>query len=776
MRSVRACLPVCILFFLILVSPLWADEISGSLSFAPSDLVIERQAGFDVIEMTGTDSLAEVGCPLLPCRSINVALPRGATIRSVTVTGADYVVIDGTHDLMPGTRPRRIGNRAQGDCFIKDPAVYAADRNYPGSEIEIVSEWELVGQRFATLRLFPVQYNPVNGQIRLATSMTWAVTFDHDQGAERKTYNFSEKVRDHYLTRLRQLAANPDAVTLPLGAGGGSRALLPGDYEYVVITPWSLYHAFDELVEYYTKIGIPAIVVPTEHIFFNYSGTSYPDMIRSFVIDAHATWGTVYVLLGGDTLQVDTASSTFSGVGTVPNDTYYGDYNGDFIVDVYVGRAAVRSSAEADLFVSKTLNYMVNPPAGFGGEVFQMGFDLDNQTDGEDLMVDIYNNYLPSWASYDREYDSESGGHKGDVIDYMNSGHGVTNHCDHCNSSILGVGTHHHGTSLSHTDAVSFQNGSRAGIFYTLGCLPGAFDYHSCWGEGLVNNPAGGAVAFIGNTRYGWYNPGTMDTYSAKYDKKFFEALWSQGHYRVGVTLAASKNNFYPTDNYLKYIFMELNVLGDPAMPVWTDEPGSLACSFDSTITTGPQSYTVNVKQNGANYSGASVCLWKGDEVYMSATTNSSGDADFNIDPTDDGTMYVTASDENAIPFLGSCAVTGGCTLDLSITCDLDSDHYQSGDTLHYDLEVTNNTGSTTSTAVWATITLPSGAVYPPSGGLSHGPWQISLAAYETKSGSLFQKIPRTAPLGLYEFNCFVGDDPGAVVDEMHEKFLVTIW
>jgi len=766
---------VCVLLFLCLISPAAAEEMTGTLGFAPSDLVIEGREGFDVIEMAGADSLAEVGCPLLPCWSINVALPDGATVRSAIVTGADYVGIDGTHDLMPGARPRRISNPAQGNSFVKDPVVYGADHYYPGGEIEIVSEWELVGQRFVTLRLFPVQYNPVSGKIRLATGMAWALTFDNNPAAERKIFNFSEKVRDHYMTRLRQLAINPEAVSLCTGDGGGSRALLPGDYEYVVITPWTLYRAFDDLVDYYTKMGIPAIVVPTEHIFFNYSGTSYPDAIRNFVIDAHSTWGTIYFLLGGDTLEVTPASSTFSGVGTVPNDTYYGDYNGDFVVDVYVGRATVRSSAEASVFLSKTLDYMTNPPSGFGGEVFQMGFDLDNQTDGEDLMVDIYNDYVPSWASYDREYDSESGGHKGDVINYMESGHGVTNHCDHCNSSILGVGTHNHGTRLSHTDAVSFQNGSRAGILYTLGCLPGAFDYYSCWGEGLVNNPNGGAVAFIGNTRYGWYNPGTMDTLSAKYDKKFFEALWSQGHYRIGTTLAASKNNYYPNNSYLKYIFMELNVLGDPAMPVWTDEPGSFSCSFDSTITTGPQTYTVNVKQNGSNYSGAMVCLWKGDEVYMSAASDSSGDADFNIDPTDDGTMFVTVSDKNAITFLGSCTVTGGCTLDLSITCDLDSDHYQSGDTIYYDLVVTNNTGSTRSTSVWATITLPTGTVYPSSGGLYHGPWQISLAAYETKSGGLSQKIPRTAPLGLYEFNCFVGDYPG-VVDEMNEKFLVTIW
>jgi len=760
---------------LCLVSPVVADELSGTFESAPSDLVISREAGFDVIGAKGAFVLSEAGCPLLPCWNINVALPDGAVPRSAFLAGADFVDVEGVYDLMPGTRPRRISNPMQGSAFVRDPAVYGADRYYPGRDIEIVSEWELVGQRFVTLRIFPVQYNPVRGKIRLAKKMTWKVGFDRNAGVERKLFNFSDRVRDHYMKRLRQLAVNPDDVTLPSGRNAGGRTLMSGNYEYVVITTQSLYQEFNDLVDYHTKTGIPAITVPVDHIRGNYPGSDLPEKIREFVIDAHSRWGSIYFLIGGDSLEIEPGRSSFSGVGTVPNDTYFGDYNGDFVVDVYVGRATVRNAAEVSTFLSKTIDYMTNPPSGFGDEVFQMGFDLDNQTDGEDLMVNIYNNWVPSWASYDREYDSESGGHKSDVINYMDSGHGVTNHCDHCNWSILGVGTHHHGTTMTHTNAATLQNGSRCGILYTLGCLPGAYDYYSCWGEALVGNPSGGAVAFIGNTRYGWYNPGTMDTLSAKYDKKFFEALWGQGHYRVGATLAASKNNYYPNSNYLKYIFMELNVIGDPALPVWTDEPGSFSCTHDSTITSGPQSYSVNVKQNGSNYNGAQVCLWKGDEVFANATSNGSGDAVFSIEPTDSGTMYITVTDQNMKPYLGSCSVTGGCTLDLSIECALDKTHYRGGETIHYDLWVTNNTASNVSTWVWVNLTLPGGAVYPSSGGLHHGPWQVSLAPQETKTGGLSQYIPITAPCGLFEFNAYVGNYPG-VVDETHEKVPIYHW
>lgn len=55
----------------------------------------------------------------------------------------------------------------------------------------------------------------------------------------------------------------------------------------------------------------------------------------------------------------------------------------------------------------------------------------------------------------------------------------------------------------------------------------------------------------MGNSRYGWYSPGSTNTYSMKYDRKFWKVLWqsSCNAYVAGETLGESKNDYYPSDS-----------------------------------------------------------------------------------------------------------------------------------------------------------------------------------------------------------------------------------
>ena len=48
-----------------------------------------------------------------------------------------------------------------------------------------------------------------------------------------------------------------------------------------------------------------------------------------------------------------------------------------------------------------------------------------------------------------------------------------------------------------------WSNTGRPSVVITPACDPNAFD-HDCFAEHLLNNPNGGAVAFIGNSRVGW--------------------------------------------------------------------------------------------------------------------------------------------------------------------------------------------------------------------------------------------------------------------------------
>ena len=139
--------------------------------------------------------------------------------------------------------------------------------------------------------------------------------------------------------------------------------------------------AFQPLADWKTQKGVPATIVTTDWIYNNggYSG-SHVEKIRSFVQDAYNTWGTTYVLLGGDIDVVPCKNTTFLSVDPdpVPNDAYYADFDGDWVCELNVGRASVtgpgNGTGQIGTFVNKVLTYETNPPltnyakdAGFFG-------------------------------------------------------------------------------------------------------------------------------------------------------------------------------------------------------------------------------------------------------------------------------------------------------------------------------------------------------------------------------------------------------------------------
>jgi hypothetical protein len=169
-----------------------------------------------------------------------------------------------------------------------------------------------------------------------------------------------------------------------------------------------------------------------------------------------------------------------------------------------------------------------------------------------------------------------------------------------------------------------------------------------------------GGITFTGNSRYGWYNPGNTNTLSHKYDQKWWQVLYQDNAYRAGETCGAHLNKYYPSSSTYRYIFTELNLLGDPALHFWTKNPTTTNGTHANSINTGAQSFPVTVKVGTSGLSGALVCLWKGTEVYATKNTNSSGVASFSINPASAGTMFVTASKQNYKCYLGTVTVSGG--------------------------------------------------------------------------------------------------------------------
>ncbi len=159
----------------------------------------------------------------------------------------------------------------------------------------------------------------------------------------------------------------------PEDVGKNNKLLLPpGDYfEYLIVTSDLLLPSFQPLVDWKTEKGIPAVIRTTSWISSNYSGRDLQEKIRNYIKKAYQDSGLVWVLLGGDT---DVIPCRFAKVDfetyseDIPSDLYYSDLDGnwdydldswfgepedslDMFPDVFVGRAPVTSTQQAERFV-----------------------------------------------------------------------------------------------------------------------------------------------------------------------------------------------------------------------------------------------------------------------------------------------------------------------------------------------------------------------------------------------------------------------------------------
>jgi hypothetical protein len=218
----------------------------------------------------------------------------------------------------------------------------------------------------------------------------------------------------------------------------------------------------------------------------------------------------------------------------------------------------------------------------------------------------------------------------------------------------------------------AFTNGSRQSILYSMGCDPAAYDESNCIAEHFVRNTNGGGVAFIGNSRYGWYLTGSYDTLSMRYDRYFFRSLLQQNWYKLGEAFSDHKNDGPPgSDQYYRYIWTELTLLGDPELPVWTDAIQTLTVTHPASVDVGvSNTFTVQVSSGGNPVSGATVCLWKPGDIYLIMQTNASGAATFVFTPSSTGTLNVTVTKENFLPYEGTASVVQTTNYTLTVNID----------------------------------------------------------------------------------------------------------
>jgi len=674
---------------LLFTLPLAAGVIERTVFFGNDNLMFTRADDYDVVEIRGHSVLLKAGAPRVPRVMEKLVIPAGATVVGVEIIAEEWQDVPGFYKLVPAQPDVPLpvpGQEITPQWYAPRPEIYEASEFYPAMKVRLNGVGSMSGYRIAHVELFPVRYQPVSGVLQLATRITYRLSYREDVVSDVIA---TVRQRAVFGSAVAALVVNPEDVVRfapRLGLGSRPTFLPPGDYEYVVISAPPMDTVFARLAAWKTRKGIPATVVDIAWISANYTGYDLQEKVRNFIIDAHSTWGTIYVLLGGSGDYrtsgqniIPTRKGWYTYAGgpdgdSLPSDLYYSDldgnwdYNGNHIYgqlsdsvdmysDVYVGRASVYNVALAQNFVYKVMTYEKNPPTDYIEKMLLPTAILWSSYEERPMQDSIARMTPAGWVDA-KLYERNGTLSRQRMIDSMNVGFGMGHWVGHGDQNGIYMGSPY----LTSSDAQSLVNGDKQGIANSIGCMCGGWDLvpgGDCFAEHLVNRVGGGLVAAVMNARYGfgayigYYVPGP----SERIDTTFYALIFEEDMFHLGTVHGLAKDAwvFYADSgmqyDWTRWCIYELNLLGDPELPLWSDEPQLLTVDHPVLIPLGSQIVNVTVTSNGSPLSNALVCLQKEDETYASGYTGAAGLATLSVSPTSPGTMHITVTARNHLPY-----------------------------------------------------------------------------------------------------------------------------
>ncbi|MGQ9678135.1 MAG: C25 family cysteine peptidase [bacterium] len=446
-----------------------------------------------------------------------------------------------------------------------------------------------------------------------------------------------------------------------------------GDDEigYLIIVPDDFYENVLPLARWKELKGFKVWVKKTSE-----TGTQREE-IRSFIRNAYLTWRPTpaYVLLVGAINKIP-AFPTPGATSCVTDHPYSLVDGDDYLADLFVGRLPAANVSELDCIVAKIVNYESNPYVVEDTTWFHRALMVGTsyQEGGTPAVTALVTKRRI------REQLLARGFQMVDTVFYPPtlSGRGPVDSA--VNSGVLFVNGRGWGQTrmwnypqFEINDVYNLNNGWKLPIVTSLYCGTGNYGANPCFGEawlraGTPTAPKGG-VGFWG-TSY----TGTSTRWNNCMDYGIYRAIFDRNITTLGPAMYSGKleqliNFPLPQDSFdLVLYFHTYNLLGDPAMEMWTTVPREIAVFYPSVYCVGNTSFPVEVRDIYGNpVENALVCLHKRGEVHLVKRTNSSGMAQFVITTTTPETLYVTVTGKHLKPHLGySRGETRGALVGIS--------------------------------------------------------------------------------------------------------------
>lgn len=477
------------------------------------------------------------------------------------------------------------------------------------------------------------------------------------------------------------LVGRPRGAALPpshVAGSAGSNTL-----EYAIITGDDLAEPMQRLGRYRTGTGIKTDVVLIDSILSVYDGCDEAEQLREYLKDFYAAGGK-YVLLAGDETVLPLRYTYHFNTSLQPEaselqicDLYFADLTGDWEVDgdgvwgeptadspdytpeLRVGRLPFNTASAASAWIDKLIGYETNPGNG----------DYDYLTRSYFFTSDQMRDYagigqharLAACFPDRFEIDTLSGVEQpsgddpapvnpdaADLLDTLVSGYGIINiqaHGSNANFDVKSSGYTGFPKSAFRTGATAphdaliqdiYRDGQPS-FWYSMACSNASFDKdqppfnepYPNLAQTLLELPEAGAVAVIGNTRWGWVGSSHL------MQKAFYDSLFANPDRPAIDAMYASKDRYY----YYRDIVCGQGFFGDPAMKLWIEKPESMTVTTDCLAV----STIVTVTDDDGPLDGVTVLLSDQSGILAQGITGEQGSTVFDI-AFDPETEYAVAA------------------------------------------------------------------------------------------------------------------------------------
>jgi len=521
--------------------------------------------------------------------------------------------------------------------------------------------------RIAPVVISPARYDAETHTLIVADQLDLSIEFVRDETDNVPAPDPERYWSLAYEQFFRGILINPD--NLPDIQQDG-KVVTRGSY--VIVTDQDISRVVGDFATWKKEKGFDVVVKPIVYV----------GMEADELLDSIRTWYTnwdrppEYILLLGDSNKQNMRLPTFyiknpeRNEPPDPTDLPYSCLEGDdYFPDLFLGRISCDSPAWelAVVGLARSVLHEQNVGSYRPGQFHRATIWAGNFSDGG---VAVYSPVETSeWLAErlrERDWDVETFYYRGDpgdnissdpIVESMNRGINIASYRGWADAN----GSHY--PQFYRGDLDRLQNSPLLPIFTTFVCNTGDFDNNDV-------DPCFGEKAITRGTRptpfaaLGFYGPSDLHT-NTRFNNSmlgnYYFGLLNEGQNtlatavlraKMGVWAANPRSRHMGGDGYfVQFYFSVYNILGDPEVTLYMDEPSDLAVEHPDHLAVGESSMRFHVTANGQPVRGALIHLAKPNETDVSILTDADGIAFAPVNLLTPDSLQVTILAYKAAPY-----------------------------------------------------------------------------------------------------------------------------